>query len=68
MGRFLGITVKKVSPVSVLLRTLRNVNGVGARVRSNFFSPPVHLCAVTYITEISLHVPLSIQSHSLISS
>ena len=31
----------------------------------NFFSPPVHLCAVTSITEISLHVTLSNQSHSL---
>ena len=26
---------------------------------SNFFSPPAHLCAVTYITEISLNVTLS---------
>ena len=26
---------------------------------------PVHVCAVTYITEISLHVTLSNQSHSL---
>ena len=34
--------------------------------RSNFFfSPPVHLCAVTYVTEISLHVTLSNLSHSL---
>ena len=34
--------------------------------RSNFFfSPPAHLLAVTYITEISLHVTLSNQSHSL---
>ena len=34
--------------------------------RSNFFfSPPAHLFAVTYITEISLHVTLSNQSHSL---
>ena len=24
----------------------------------NFFNPPAHLCAVTYITEISLHVTL----------
>ena len=27
--------------------------------RSNFFSPPAHLCAVTYITEISLHATSS---------
>ena len=33
--------------------------------RTNFFSPPVHLCAVTFITEISLHLTLSNQSHSL---
>ena len=32
---------------------------------AHFFSPPAHLCAVTYITEISLHVTLSNQSHSL---
>ena len=32
--------------------------------RSNFFIPPAHLCAVTYITEISLHVTLSNRSNS----
>ena len=32
---------------------------------SNFFSPPARLYAVTYITEISLHVTLSNKSHSL---
>ena len=32
---------------------------------SNFFSPPAHLCVVTYMTEISLHLTLSNQSHSL---
>ena len=29
--------------------------------RSNFFSPPAHLCAVTYMTEISLIVTLNNQ-------
>ena len=29
--------------------------------RSNFFSPPAYLCAVTYITEILLHLTLSNQ-------
>ena len=29
--------------------------------RSNFFNPPAHLCAVTYITEISLIVTLNNQ-------
>ena len=35
---------------------------------SNFFSPPAHICAVTYIIEISLIVTLSnerILTHSL---
>ena len=31
---------------------------------SFFFSPPAHLCAVTYINEISLHVTFSNQSNS----
>ena len=62
MGRFLGITVKRLAPCRCFEEPYEslNVNGVGAQVRSNFFSPPAHLCAVTYITEISLHVPLSI--------
>ena len=30
----------------------------------NFFNPPAHLCAVTYITEISLYVTLNNHSHS----
>ena len=34
--------------------------------RSNFYSRPTHLCAVTYITEISLDMTLSYQfTHSL---
>ena len=32
--------------------------------RFTFFNPPARLCAVTYITEISLRVTLSNQSHS----
>ena len=31
---------------------------------SNFFSPPAHLYAVTYMTEISLIVTSNNQSHS----
>ena len=31
-----------------------------------FFSPPAHLCAVTYITEISLHVTLNNKSYVFI--
>ena len=35
--------------------------------RSDFlFSPPAHLCAVTYITEISLHVTLNNQSSPML--
>ena len=34
--------------------------------RPNFFSPPAHLCAVTYITEMSLHVTLSNKSHFIL--
>ena len=53
---------KKVDPVSVLgrarLRTLPIVYGVGSPTVNFFFSPPAHLCAVTYITGISLHVSL----------
>ena len=33
--------------------------------RSNFFSPPAHHCAVTYITEIPLHVTLKKHFYSL---
>ena len=36
--------------------------------RFNFFNLPEHLCTVTHITEISLHVTLSNQSHSLTQS
>ena len=32
--------------------------------RSNFFIPPAHLCAVTYMTEISLIVTLNNQFNS----
>ena len=53
---------KKVDPVSVLgrarLRTLPIVYGIGSPTVNFFFSPPVHLCAVTYITGILLHVSL----------
>ena len=33
-----------------------------------FFNPPAHLCAVTYMTEISLNVTLNNHIHSLIWS
>ena len=38
----------------------------GARRRSNlFYSPPAHLCAVTYMNEIALVVTLNNQFTSL---
>ena len=63
MELFLGITVKRVTTCRCLdghvkIKTLREFYVVGSpTVDPNFFfSPPAHLCAVTYITEISLHV------------
>ena len=70
MGRFLGMTILKCWPrVGAFTGTFKNPAKWLWRWepdrRSNFFSPPVHLCTVAYITEISLHVTLSNQSHSL---
>ena len=70
MGRFLELTVKRVArigawrenPTKCLWRWEPD------RRFNFFFNPPVHLCVVTYITEISLHVTLSNQSHSLTHS
>ena len=65
MGRFLGITVKRLALVGVKTGTLKNPTKCLWRwetdSRSNFFSPLVHLCAVTCITEILLIVTLSNQ-------
>ena len=63
MGRFLGITVKRFAPCRCLDPT-KCLWRLEPDRRSNFFSPPEYLCGVTYITKISLHVPLSNQSHS----
>ena len=70
MGRFLEITVKTVArigawrenPTKCLWRWEPD------RRFNFFFNLPVHLCVVTYITEISLHVTLSNQSLSLTHS
>ena len=61
---------KNVCPVSVLgrgrKRILQNVYCVGSpTVGSASSSIRLHRCAVTYITEISLHVSLNNQSNSL---
>ena len=70
MGRFLEIIVKTVAridawkenPTKFLWRWEPD------RRFNFFFNPPVHLCVVTYKTEISLHVTLSNQSSSLTHS
>ena len=56
----------EMRPLFSHLLFMRNITWPWHNLKSNFFSPPAHLCAVTYITEILLHVTLSNQSHSLI--
>ena len=69
MGRFLGIPVKKVARCRCLNGHVKEPYEMSMAWepdrRFNFFSPPAHLCTVTYVTEISLHVTLGNQSHSL---
>ena len=70
MGRSLGITVKRVGLVGCLDGHVKGPYEMSmawdSNCRSNFFfSPPAHLYAVTYITEISLNVTLSNQSTQL---
>ena len=64
MGRFLG---RCWSRVGAWTGSLKNHTKWRLELerRSNFFISSVHLCAVTYITEISLDVTLSNQSRSL---
>ena len=67
MRRCVGITVKKGwSRVCARTRTFKNPTKClwpwEPDRRSNFFfSPPAHLCAVTYMTEISLIMTLNNQ-------
>ena len=71
MGRFLGITVKRVALCRCLGGHIKEPYEISMawepNRRSNFFSPPAHLYAVTYMymTEILLNVRLSnrFQSH-----
>ena len=68
-GRFLGITAKGWPRVGAWTGTLKNPTKCLWRWepdgRSNFFlNPPAHLCAITYVTEISLPMKLSNRSHS----
>ena len=55
MGRYVGITV------TLKNRTKCPWRWEPDRRSSFFFSPPAHLCAVTYMTEISLIVTLDNQ-------
>ena len=64
MGRCVGIAVKNVGPVSVLGLRVKEPYEMSMawepdRRFNSFFSPPAHLCAVTYMTEISLIVTLN---------
>ena len=72
MGRFLGITVKRGIPCRCLDGHVKEPYEMSMawepdRRFNFFFGPPAHLCAVTYLTEISLNVTLNnhIHSHSL---
>ena len=60
-----GNNRKKGDPVSVLGRARQNPYEMSTAWepdrRSNFFSPPANLCAVTCMTEISLNLTLSNQ-------
>ena len=65
------IQVENVSSVSLACRK-RRLNGVVSRNNRIkrlapcrcFFIPPAHLCTVTYITEISLHMTLTNQTQT----
>ena len=65
MGRFLGITVKRVVPCRCLDGHVKEPHEMSmawepGRRFNFFFSLPaqLHVCAVTYITEMSLNVTL----------
>ena len=66
MGRFLGITVKRGIPCRCLDGNVKEPYEMSMAWepdrRFNFFNPPAHLCAVIYMTEISLNVTFT---HSL---
>ena len=70
MGRFLGITVKRGIPCRCLDGHVKEPYEMSMawepdRRFNFFFSPPAHICAVTYMTEISLIVTLNNHIHSL---
>ena len=71
-GGFSEQPLKGGSRVGAWTGTLKNPTKCIWRLepdrRFNFFNPPAHLCVVTFMTEISLHVTLNNQIHSLTHS
>ena len=64
-----GVSIGKVGPMSVLGRHVKEPYEMSMALepdrRSNFFfSPPAHLCVVTYMTEILSIVTLNNQYNS----
>ena len=75
MGRFLRITVKRMAPCLFLDGHVEEPYKMSMASEpdcgSNFlFSPPGHICAVTYMTEISLIVAFNpdVGNHPVITS
>ena len=69
MGRFLGITVKRGIPCRCLDGHVKQPYEMSMawepdRRFNFFFNPPAHICAVTYMTEISFNVTLNNHIHS----
>ena len=70
MGRFLGVTVKRGIPCRCFDGHVKEPYEMSMAWEQDrrfnfFFNPPAHLCAVTYMTEISLNVTLNNNIHSL---
>ena len=69
MGRLLGITIKRAIPCRCLDGHVKEPYEMSIAWepdrRFNFFNPPAYLCAITYMTEISLNVTLNNHIHSL---
>ena len=73
MGRFLGITVKRGIPCRCLGGHVKEPYEMCMAWESDrrfnfFFNPPAHLCAIKYMTEISLNVTLNNHIHPLTHS
>ena len=62
--RRLNLAVSRNNRIKAALKNPRNVYGVGSPAVGTTSSVRLHICAVTYITEISLHVTLNTNRHS----